>query len=284
MEMRKSDNKLWGSATLCSRPKMHRGIALAVMFALALILLPVEAYPDGCDVRGDIPFTVSNDTIDVCFHCDGPWFRTSKYVKIKARKQNCAFYAAEKTLFSPYGDWTCCVVGLTADGNCNIEDILAEGDFCVKKSGLLPQFDIDLDDGRFFIDSNLDSPPPFCPTSVSAFLGDNPRQFKSKPDTDVFQFIGSAGDEVMLRLEADPNDGNNGGEASFGLHGDSLNEATNGNLPLEINATLPANTVYSISVEQMRNTRGLRYRGSYTVILDSQAGVDLIEPTKNVEK
>jgi hypothetical protein len=284
MDMRKFNDKLPGPALSVLRLKTNRGITLALIFALALVFFPAEAYPD-CDVKGDIPFTVSNDAVELCFQCTGPWARTSEVVKLNAGEKNCTFYAAKKTIFVVYGDWGCTVFTIGADGNCDtIDPIVGPVDYCLKKSSPSPQFTIEVIDGSISLDSNLTSPPPFCPSSVSAFLGDNRRQEKSKPDTDVFLFDGADGDGVTLRLEADPQGGHNGSEAIFGISGNSLNESTSGTPPLELDVTLPGDGKYSITVEQPRHPKDQRFRGGYILDVESAMGVGLIEPSINVEK
>lgn len=271
-------------------------ILLMLSLLSALTLFPVEAYSQ-CSETGDIPFVVSNNVIvdmsnlDLCIQCTGPWLRASGVCLVSGGVENNEFYAANITVFSPFGKWNCKVYRNEMGGgaNCFIgsQAPLASQDFCLTYNPFGSSVGIDMVTGKnttieLNITGNTSNPP--CNSSAVAFLGDNRKQERSKPDTDLFYFSGTAGDEVMLTLEANPDDGNNGGEASLGLTGDSLNEATNGNLPLEINATLPADGVYSISVEQPRNPGGLRYRGGYNLIVDSQAGVDLIEPDSNVEK
>ena len=284
MDMRKFNDKLPGLDLSVLRLRTNRGITLALMLALALALFPAEAYPD-CNVKGDIPFTVSNDAVELCFQCTGPWARTSEVVKLNAGEKNCTFYAAEKTIFDVYGEWGCTVFTIGADGNCDtIDPIVGPVEYCLKKNSPSPQFTIDISDGEICLDSNLDSPPPLCPSSVSAFLGDNGQQEKSKPDTDVFLFDGADGDEVTLRLEADPKGGNNGSEAIFGISGSSLNESTSGTPPLELDVTLPGDGKYSISVEQPRRPKDQRFRGGYILDVESAMGVGLIEPSINVEK
>jgi hypothetical protein len=272
------------------------GVLLMLFLLSALTLFPVEAYSQ-CNETGDIPFTVSNNVIvdksplDLCIQCTGPWARASDVCLVKGGVENNEFYATEETIFSPFGKWNCKVyLNSTGMGqNCDImsEAPSASQDFCLTHNPFGPSVDIDMVTGpnttiELNITGNTSNTP--CKSSAVSFLGDNSKQERLKRDKDLFYFTGTAGDEVMLTLEDNPDDGNNGGEASLGLTGDSLNEATNGNLPLEINATLPADGVYSISVEQPRNPGGLRYRGGYNLIVDSQTGVDLIEPDSNVEK
>jgi hypothetical protein len=283
MDMRKFNNKLWGPPLSVLRLKTKQRINLALLFVLALALFPLEAYPD-CNVTGDIPFTVSNKTIKLCFQCDGPWLRESKVVELNANEKNCKFYAAKITSFSPFGEWDCTVFSIGSDGKCNTLDPVTDTSVCVDYKGPAPQFTIDVLDRSINVDSNLNPPDPFCSSSVSAFLGDNRRQEKSKPDTDVFLFDGADGDEVTLRLEADPQGGHNGSEAIFGISGNSLNESTSGTPPLELDVTLPGDGKYSITVEQPRRPKDQRFRGGYILDVESAMGVGLIEPSINVEK
>jgi hypothetical protein len=273
------------------------GVLLMIFLLSVLTLLPVEAYSQ-CNETGDIPFNVSNNVIvdnqplDLCIQCTGPWARASDVCFVKGGVESNEFYAASETIFSPFGKWNCkAYLNSTGMGqNCDImsEAPSASQDFCLTHNPFGPSVFIDMvtvpntTTIKLNITGNTSNTP--CSPSVVSFLGDNSKQERLKRDKDLFYFTGTAGDEVMLTLEANPDDGNNGGEASLGLTGESLNEATNGNLPLEINATLPADGVYSISVEQPRNPAGLSYRGGYNVLVDSQAGVDLIEPDGNVEK
>jgi hypothetical protein len=272
------------------------GVLLMLFLLSALTLFPVEAHSQ-CNETGDIPFTASNNVIvdkshlDLCIQCTGPWARASGQCLVSGGVQNNEFYAAEITVFSPYGKWNCKVYRNEqgGGGKCFIgtQAPLASQDFCLTYNPFGSSVFIDMVTGKnTTIELNITgmtSNPP-CKSSAVAFLGDNSKQERSKRDKDLFYFTGTAGDEVILTVATNPDDGNNGGEASLGLTGDSLNEATNGNLPLEINAMLPADGIYSISVEQPRNPGGLRYRGGYNLIVDSQAGVDLIEPDSNVEK
>lgn len=283
MDMRKFNNKLWGPPLSVLRLKTKQRINLALLFVLALALFPLEAYPD-CNVTGDIPFTVSNKTIKLCFQCDGPWLRESKVVELNAGQENCKFYAAKITSFSPFGEWDCTVFSIGSKGKCNTLDPVTETSVCVDYKGPSPQFTIDVLDRSIHVDSNLNPPDPVCSSSVSAFLGDNPRQSKSKPDTDVFLFDGADGDEVNLRLEADPQGGHNGSEAILGISGNSLNESTSGTPPLELDVTLPGDGEYSIIVEQPRRPKDQRFRGGYILDVESAMGVGLIEPSINVEK
>jgi hypothetical protein len=209
---------------------------------------------------------------------------------IKFGDLNCEFYAADKGLFDPLGKWTCNIWlagGHNQQGLCEIaSDIIDSKDFCLGNSGSDLFVDIHIvPDGAgtsAILDINQPSPP--CTHSVSSFLGDNFKQENSKPDNDTFNFVGMSGDEVKLRLESDPQAGNNGGSAGLNIQGSSLNESKSGVPPLEINVTLPADGEYSISVHQPK-TPGGRFRGSYILRVESSTGgIDLIEPSNDVEK
>ncbi|MGB7293062.1 MAG: hypothetical protein WBD99_12890 [Thermodesulfobacteriota bacterium] len=265
-------------------PRVSQRRSLLIVVFLSLSLFPQWArggFP--CpDAKGDIPFILKeNDSflLPMCLKCNGPWGRTSGFQDFDPIP--CTFYAAERTLFPPFGKWTCSLFPTGPDGGC-LTPSMDEVDFCVQPAP--PDADNSV---QLFIDKNeklsVDQPAPPCSSSVSSFLGDNPKQEKSKPDTDEFRFDGAGGDQVTLRLEANPQEGNNGGEASLGISGNSLNESTSGTPPLELEVTLPGDGKYSVAVEQPKNS-ALRFRGSYNLDVESATGVGLIEPTNNVEK
>ncbi|MCI0454155.1 MAG: hypothetical protein L0Y68_04070 [Candidatus Dadabacteria bacterium] len=259
------------------RRRLHR-----VLFTLILFLSPLKAYSDCPNATGDIPFFVTNDTqVETCIECDGPWFRSSGELNVSSLEDNCEFYAANITSLSPYGVWNCISIS-----SCNASEpvIIDSINFCVQYAppDANNSVGIVIKEGKKLM---ADQPDPPCNNAVLSFLGDNPRQEKSKPDADVFLFDGITGDEIKLRLEANPQDGNNGGEASLGISGNSLDDEISGALPLEIMATLPADGEYSITVRQPKNPAGQRFRGSYILRIEASTGsIDLIEPTNNVEK
>ena len=78
--------------------------------------------------------------------------------------------------------------------------------------------------------------------SVKAWLGDS-RDPSGTPDSDVFHFMGTAGDSVTVRLEADTQGGNNGGEATLRLMGPTARQVS-GELPKRITAELDATGRY----------------------------------------
>jgi hypothetical protein len=281
---------LYSAVSTFHRSEMPRTRLLQIAFALVLSLIPLKASPQ-CNVHGDIPFRITNNFTndDWCFQCQGPWLRITDPIVLFQEYDQCTFYAANITIFSPAGKWTCAVIQSeipTVD--CSIVDIddetkiVHESSFCLDVN-TPPGVGIDISidsDGSFSVSGATDN----CSSLVSSFLGDNPKQEKSKPDSDVFLFHGEAGDEVSLKLETDPQEGNNGGQASLAVSGNSLNEATTGTPPLELEVTLPGDGEYSITVEQPRRPRDQRLRGAYILHVDSATRVGLIEPTNNVEK
>lgn len=270
-------------------PAMSSQVALMLPFILFLIIsFSLKAHSIDCNVSGgSVRFSVIKEcpTCNLaCIYCGGPWARVSPWVDIDDLEHNksCTFYAAKDDIFHLWGRWTCYIYQ-KANGVCTtvLAQELTMKDFCVEKPDSEVTLKIEGDVPNII---EVDKPSPPCVASVSSFLGDNPKQEKSKLDTDEFLFDGSGGDQVTLTLETDPQLGNNGGEAGLGISGNSLNESTSGALPLELDATLPADGEYSIIVEQPKRPKDQRLRGSYVLSVESATGVDLIEPTNNVEK
>jgi hypothetical protein len=119
-----------------------------------------------------------------------------------------------------------------------------------------------------------------------AFLGDNPDQGGEAPDLDTFLFTGTAGDQITVRLEADPKAGHNGGTASLGLRDAGsfgLSRATTGTPPLELTATLPASGQYSVEVGPTAGSPP--FRGAYRLrVRPTTVSIDRLESSANVEK
>jgi hypothetical protein len=210
--------------------------------------------------------------------------RASTVFFVESGLSNCQFYAANKGLFEPWGHWTCNLFGVSGT-SCDTSVLISSVDFCeLSSDDPIAALLTVSNDGKGTFLSVFGKEQDCTVGSVSSFLGDNPKQEKSKPDEDVFLFDGTSGDEIRLTLEPDPVEGNNGGEASLSIGDNSLNESTSGTPPLGINATLPADGRYSIKVEQPRKPGGERYRGSYMLNLESSNEVGVIEPTSTVEK
>jgi hypothetical protein len=266
-----------------------RKVFLQVFFILALALFPINAFSQ-CNVSGNIPFVVSNFINNpYCVVCDGPWGRASPLFRVPAGTNKCVFYAAEYGVFTPLGKWNCTLYLAGEHGACDETEsgLINKIFFCVQ--GAPPDANnsvgLGIEGGVENPELSTDEPGPPCSSSVFSFLGDNPKQEKSRPDSDVFLFDGAGGDEVTLELETNPQGGNNGGEATLGISGNSLNESTSGMPPLELDVTLPEDGKYSISVEQPRRPKDQRFRGSYILrVTPSTGSIDLIEPANNVEK
>ena len=250
---------------------------------LALVLIPSKAFPQ-CDVKGDIPFVVSNASeTETCIQCGGPALRASTLFFAEPGLGNCQFYAANKGVFSPFGPWTCNLFGVKGNA-CDTGVLISSVTFCEQSDDDPIGVGLTIfNNGRGTFLSVFDKSQDCDEVSAPSFLGDNFKQEKSKPDQDVFLFDGINGDEIRLTLEPDPVEGNNSGEASLSITGNSLNESTSGTPPLEINATLPGDGKYSVIVEQPRKPGGERYRGSYTLKLES-SNTGTIEATSTVEK
>jgi hypothetical protein len=263
----------------------------AVAFLLVsavLTLYPLEAKAQ-CNVSGDIPFRVSSDFINEkwCIMCKGPWLRESSWLFFNKTFDSCQFYAADETMFSPFGSWVCAVIegphfDCTLNDIDNVTTVISRKYFCLEDFPGGPFVDLDVSSGGS-ITVNASSPP--CSTGVSSFLGDNLKHEKSKRDVDEFNTNGKEGDEVTLTLESDPQAGNNGGEATLMLTGNSLRDAVSGALPIELTSTLPATGEYSIVVAQPKGSNVLRYRGAYMLTVDSSLGDnDSLSPAKSVER
>jgi hypothetical protein len=281
-------------------PKMR---CARVVLILILSFVPLKSFSFTLKCRtenGDIPFIVSNNYGDpvygrVCVSCGGNFFRLTPEYAIPPGEENCQFYAANKsTVFPPYGHWNCNLFYFDDSypdfPECIDTNVLDTNTFCLDNCPHDPSVKINIvadnnNNPVLDISGCISNWHGYCSGLVSSFLGDNPKQEKSKPDSDVFLFDGETGAEVTLRLEADPQEGNNGGQASLGISGNSLDESTSGTPPLEINATLPEDGEYSISVDQPRRPKDQRFRGSYILrVTPSTGSIDLIEPSNNVEK
>ena len=119
--------------------------------------------------------------------------------------------------------------------------------------------------------------------SVKAWLGDS-RDPSGTPDSDVFHFMGTAGDSVTVRLEADTQGGNNGGEATLRLMGPTARQVS-GELPKRITAELDATGRYEIAIEQAAQFEERRYRGGYILTVESSQGkIRTLIPANTVEK
>ena len=272
-----------------SLPKSPRAFGRSlILAAVGLLIFFLTLYPlmeslsVECNASGDIPFVLLNpdDQEDLCIGCSGPWMRESPFIKIPMN--DCRFYAADINIFSPFGEWSCETFVTDPDGACDSGNPAQSVNFCLEDFPGGPFVNLTVHPDASI---TVNAPGPPCSTGVSSFLGDNVKQEKSKRDVDEFNINGKEGDEVTLRLESDPRTGNNGGQATLMLTGNSLNEAVSGALPLEITSTLPATGDYSIVVAQPKGSNVERYRGDYMLTVDSSLGDSVsLRPTASVEK
>lgn len=248
-----------------------------------------EAADVNCDVSGDIPFRVTSSFTNKnwCFQCKGTWLRNTGSLFLNEEYNDCQYYAAEKTVFSPYGEWLCAVIQWDATQlDCSLSDIdsvttiISSKHLCLTSTDVSAHFDIKVD-GTFT--TNLGEAP--CASSATSHLGNNPK--KKKRDTDEFIISGSEGDEAFIRLEADPTAGNNGGQLILRLEGDSLDEMVSGTMPLEITAVLPATGDYVVTVDQFKKSaiEGQVFRGAYNLTVDLPPnGIEVIRPAESTEE
>lgn len=268
---------------------------LLILFILILTLFPLMAFSLDCDVGGDIPFSVKNDTgNDLQVDVAGPAFRISGCLVIPAHSECPRFYAADYGVFTPIGEWSA-RTGFAGGFFCNVDRNNVKKRFCLKSNPFLGDapvnivlsvkfgsLTLDVSGDNVFIPSDQDNPN--CPKTAVSYLGDKPRQ--SGRDRDGFLFDGTEGEEITITLEANPKSGNNGGIASLGLRGGSLDEFVEGELPQEIIATLPSDGKYSIIVGQPKDIpRSKRYEGDYFLTVESPtSNVAPLELGNNVER
>ena len=124
-------------------------------------------------------------------------------------------------------------------------------------------------------------------TTLCATLGDDPPP--SLLDQDAFAFVGTAGEDITVILDRDPEGSGSGNRATLLLFdqisGVVVFELNAGDLPNTLDLTLPADGDYQIQVdEQPRFFPGQRFRGDYCLTLESsgQAHQSLV-PTASVE-
>jgi hypothetical protein len=280
-------------------------ITLAIFSFLAVCLIEVRA---DCGVTGDIPFTLTLlrpvDLNDDCLYVTGPWGRRSEAVNFSALNvgQPCTFYAADDTILSPWGEWSVVITRPERNGNCTKFQF---------PNRINHTYTLDVQPGnRFTLDpraagyfrlgrgtnraedssetapdgvESLPSPTRVRRLPLKAWLGDS-QEPSGAPDSDVFNFMGTAGDSVTVRVQADTEGGNNGGEVTLRLMGPTARQVS-GELPKRITAELDATGRYEIAVEQAGQNEQQRYRGGYILTVESAQGkIHALIPANSVEK
>jgi hypothetical protein len=271
-----------------------QGKFLLIMSFMILTLFPLRAFSLDCNVGGDIAFSLENKTgEDICLRVGGPFFRTSGDVVVPGNTVGCnRFYAADSAGLPPWGLWVfevdrniglCIRKGSVFKKFCLLKEgfTIGQSSVHIVVNGLFSRDDIVISGDTVRVPEDQDNPP--CGWGAASYLGDQPRQ--RGRDDDDFVFNGIAGEEITITLEANQQSGNNGGIASLGLRGGSLNEFVEGVLPQEITATLPSDGKYSAIVMQPDIPRSERYEGGYYVSVESPtSNVGPLELGKNVER
>jgi hypothetical protein len=304
-----------------SRSPSRLGFSLAAL-ALACFALPTVARGDCGAPGGDILFTVTllhpvhhGPNKHNCLFAKGPWGRISSGVNIGDLTvgQPCTFYAPDDNALNVYDLWEIAIYP-----NClplGVIPGLAEKNFFLLKRPA-NRVNITIDDvpnGKWHINvstaggvsSGVPAPqrgeafgematggtntleqneaPSRTELSVKSWLGDS-QDPSGRPDSDVFHFVGNAGDSVTLRLEADTRGGNNGGHATLRFVGPPARQVT-GELPKRITVELGSTGRYDIAIEQAVGQGERRYRGGYFLTVESSQGdIQRLVPTDSVEK
>ena len=284
-----------------------------VLFFSFLAVCPSVARAD-CGATGDIPFTITllhpvpSGTVlsGACFIVKGPWSRTSPGgldLRELPVGQPCTFYAADDTIFSPFGSWHIDINHICsslpgAGGVIDPRNHITSKYFSVENKN---RVDITVDpvfsSGRRFditvsiggravgtLDAEQSQASSSKEVSVDAWLGDSKDAASGIPESDKFSFFGTAGDTVTIRLEADPQSGNNGGKATLRFGGPPARQVT-GALPKTFTVELTSTGRCEIAVEQPSGGGEEDYRGGYTLKVESAQGeIETLMPAVSVEK
>jgi len=263
---------------------------------LWILLCPIGAFGQ-CNETGDIVFTVTkkaNLPPNWVMKLSGPWQRLSNKVDLTGLSLNdpCRFYAAIDNAFSPRGQWDIYVWNNSGPAPSQTTARLCVGNPATVDLEVAPGpnggVKLTLPDW-VKVGSIRNGGVLVCRwetrTILDAILirSSSGEVQGTQPDSDVFQFEGTANDSVTVRVEADPQSGNNGGQATLRLSGGAVNSERTGTLPLEIIARLDVTGTYNITVEQPDENP---FRGPYIVSVESR--MDAIHapliPTDSVEQ
>ncbi len=253
--------------------------------SITLVLLIAVTFPLSAFAHKEIQFFASLETPDIrLLICDGPWGRTGSVELSDA--VNVHFYSAEVTTFSPYGKWSCtmCFPNMSGGLEPCASAILAKTDFHLKKEDDRVNITMIVTDTEDRIEVDLEDGNTITTT---ANLGDDTKRPRRDRDTFTFNFGPNPGDgAVKITLEENPETGHTGEEATLTLRsGNSNIEVNSGKLPLEITASLVANSDYKLILEQHGIHEELRFRGRYFLTVESESGsIEEIKPTFDVEQ
>lgn len=256
-------------------------------FIAGLTLFPYEAFSSG-----DIEFNAVNNTgDDWCLQCEGPFSRQTPRVIVNRRGGATNFYSAEISEFSPYGSWNCSLYQVDVCFLVGSEPDVTSG-IAVPAGTSLVELIIMEQQGITVIAQKFPElgAESVNEISVASKLGNDPSP--GAVDRDTFRFKAEEGDQITIRLEGDPSAGYIGTYARLRLTsgrrlGD-FQEAESGELPLEINVTIPETGTYEITAVKLVQSdvpdNLLSFKGGY--ILSVYCTDDLIRaliPGENVE-
>ncbi|MGC2442514.1 hypothetical protein [Candidatus Binatus sp.] len=250
---------------------------------IASALIFIAAYP--CKAE-DIPFQYCNSDpaqADYCITCFGPYLRQAGPDYMINGCQT--FYAADVTIFPPYGNWTCYTSPLCPLPQSTVTDTTT---FCLPSSTDQVNLTVSATVPHFSSDQ-----PTTCDESAThATLGDNAT---GDFDADTFTFQGTSGDTVTLTLEPDSHSGSIGTRANLTMARATKGQVVGGTtmvirkisagiLPITLTAILPGAGTYTIEVSQSGIAKNVRFRGGYLLSLHSSLGnTPQFMPTDNVE-
>jgi hypothetical protein len=295
-------------------PLRHRLVVITL--ALFSILAVCPTIKGGCtfcseDTDGEIPFTVSRISNGVPGPSAPAFFNVSQDALVGRKSHNicmynipdqpCTFYRIKKTIFSHTGLWDAFID--TGPGNrdyvktnFNVNEDTNRVDIKIGSSresffiqvyvnGVRQTAEASAETATEGVNTHQQSQAP-SPTElgVEAWLGDT-QDPSGTPDNDRWFFLGNAGDSLIVRLEPDNKGGNNGGHAILRFIGPPTKQVS-GELPLRIDIDQLASTGrYDIEIEQAAGQGEERYRGGYTLTIESAQGtIHGLRPDDSVEK
>ena len=274
-----------------SKTKLLITYVLAFCF---LTLFPLR------NVRGDnVQFIFEQPKADEfwCLILVGPFGRTSGHHRFNGSVSQNYFYTAGDGIGSQYGKWTLFFRFETSKDDADLRCTLAAAAQILEIGyDHKDEFELSSTTTAVVIDNsgpnlNIVQFGTATATRVGGTvtqhgtLGDDARA--TRPDRDIFSFDATEGDEITLRLVENPSTGHLGSQATLILRnaesGSPLNEEITGDVPIEMNLTLPATGTYEIIVEQHDIPPEEWFRGDYFLKLESSGDTEEIFPGEHVE-
>ena len=269
-----------------SRTKLFMSYVLTSCFLVFFTVRDVR----GGDVEFYLTDTFGNSVDKYCWICTGPYFRSTGLHHFTRPVNRTQFYTASDGIASQYGNWDCY---FNDENNINEELLCLGPRFFFSHS-----FSFNLENNTISVDFVETGPTfevrPTRATDVSvpeevvqaASLGDDARE--GRPDRDTFSFDATEGDAIILRLEEDPAKGHLGSQARLRLrrpgNGGSVDKEISGEVPIEMEVTVPETGTYEVLVEQQDIPKDVWFRGDYFVVLLSTLGdVEALIPNEDVE-